>query len=296
VIAKSLSKPGVYVFVLAVLFCTIGITVGAEPIQLDQDTIVAAFAKSHDGFSTDELLIRDDLREKFLTELTTAQGIERTPELERTALLKLLQLRKAGKLSLPSTRRGKPVDEGIQPIAEIAARVVTDRYRVTTDTMLADLVLRQELQHEAELIVAGIDAYAVRKSVLGLRKKRSLRPELVLQVANWDRRIETFSLPELKEKLSKDELPTEPGVYLFRNSEGYLYIGEAADLAARLREHTTVSDRQSLAEYLASTTADDVTVELHIFPGDSPASQVTIRRAYESELIRSREPKFNVRP
>jgi hypothetical protein len=39
-----------------------------------------------------------------------------------------------------------------------------------------------------------------------------------------------------------------------------------------------------------------VTIELHIFPKTSPARKLTVRRAYESELIRSREPKFNVRP
>ena len=55
-------------------------------------------------------------------------------------------------------------------------------------------------------------------------------------------------------------------------------------------------DRRSLAEYLASEKADQVTVEVHIFPADSPASKVSVRRAYESELIRSRNPKFNVRP
>jgi excinuclease UvrABC nuclease subunit len=85
-------------------------------------------------------------------------------------------------------------------------------------------------------------------------------------------------------------------VYLFRSASGYLYVGEAANLAARLQVHIEGSDQTSLAEYLANDDAEAISVELHIFPADSPASRVAVRRAYESELIRSRQPKFNIRP
>jgi hypothetical protein len=37
-------------------------------------------------------------------------------------------------------------------------------------------------------------------------------------------------------------------------------------------------------------------VEVHAFPVDSRANEVVIRRAYESELIRSRRPRFNILP
>lgn len=252
--------------------------------------------QSSDGFSSDELLIRDDLRNKFLYILAAEAGEPLDSQAERAALLRLLQLRKSGKLPGRATRRGKPVDETALPIAEIAARVVTERNRISSDVMLADPTFRDELQREAELIRPDVDAYAVRKAVLSLRKKRALKPELVLQVADWDRVVETLSLAELKERLNNDSIAKQPGVYLFRTPAGYLYIGEARDLAARLSEHTGGSDRKSLAEYLAGDGGQDVSVELHIFPADSPAKKVTVRRAYESELIRSRDPKFNVRP
>ena len=174
-----------------------------------------------------------------------------------------------------ATRRGQGVDEAITPVAEIAARVVTDRHRITTDTMLCDPTYRQELQEEAELISPGIDAYGVRKSVLSLRKKRGLRPELVLKVADWQRELRTLSLSQLQGALAEDEIPGRPGVYLFRSPGGYLYVGEASDLAARLRVHLQGSDRKSLAAYLASDRGEGVTVELHIFPADSPAAKVS---------------------
>ncbi|MFK8110862.1 MAG: GIY-YIG nuclease family protein [Rubripirellula sp.] len=286
---------------ILVLFClapiaAIADTATAPAIKIAVASIVKAFSQASDGFSSDELLIRDDLRENFLNLLSSEHSVDRTPDFERAALLRLLQLRKAGKLTRRATRRGETTDVGLQPIAEIAARVVTDRHRVTSDTMLADPQLRKELQQEAELILPKVDAYAIRKSVLALRKKRSLKPELVLQVADWDRTITTVSLDELKARITANLVPHQPGIYLFRNTRGYLYIGEAADLAVRLREHTSGSDRQSLADYLSSDDAEQVTIELHIFSSDSPAAKVTMRRAYESELIRSRHPKFNVRP
>lgn len=258
------------------------------------EAIRTAFAACHGGYSSDELLIRDDLRNCFLAKLSPNLGL--TDAGQREALLALLKLRKAGKLSVRATKRGTPVDPAVHAIAEIASRAVTDRHRITSDTMLADPNFRHEFQTEAELISPGIDAYEVRKSVLGLRKKRSLRPELVLQVAQWGRQVTTQSLAQLKLGLEAGNVPKQPGIYLFRNADGYLYIGEAADLSVRLAQHVNESDRQSLAEFLAGDDADGVSIEMHVFAADSPAAKVTVRRAYESELIRSRNPKFNVRP
>ncbi|QDT11849.1 GIY-YIG nuclease family protein [Planctomycetes bacterium K23_9] len=262
--------------------------------QISDAMIGAAFASASDGYSTDELLITDALRRRFLKNLYPQQTP--TAEQERSALLKLLQLRKAGKLKTSTTRRGKAIDDSVGPIAEIAARVVTDRHRVATDWMLADPKLRAELQSEASKISPSVDAYAVRKSLLQLRKKRALKPELVLRVADWKREIKTFTLAELRDELKANHLPKLPGIYLFRNEHGYLYIGEASNLANRLKQHLTASDRVSLADYLASDDSDSVTVELHQFPRDSPTAKLSVRRAYESELIRSRHPKFNSRP
>ena len=289
-IAKS-SDP-IRTCVIAMIWFWTSASIWADTFSAD--SIQAAFETCHDGYSSDELLIRDELRDCFLRRLGDGAKLDR--EQQRSALLTLLKLRKTGKLKVRATKRGKPVSPAVHSVAEIASRVVTDRHRVTSDTMLADPELRSELQREAELISPGSDPYLVRKSVLSLRKKRALRPELVLQVAQWGREIATYSLPELISDLADGKVPKRPGVYLFRNSDGYLYVGESIDLSARLNQHVTESDSISLAQYLAGDDADTVTVELHVFESESPAAKVTVRRAYESELIRSRKPKFNVRP
>ena len=68
------------------------------------------------------------------------------------------------------------------------------------------------------------------------------------------------------------------------------------NLRVRLQKHLDQSDRRSLARYFTEHGVGDVSVELHAFAPDSQARVETMRRAYESELIRSRKPRFNVAP
>lgn len=266
------------------------------PAKITPAVLDRAMSESADGYSTDEVILRDDLRSAFFDSIAKQTGTAISLDDQAGVLLDLLKARKAGKLTYRSIRRSPSVKEDCSAVAEIAARVVSDRHRVTIDTMLVNPALREELQRESELISPGLDAYAVRKSVLGLRKKRSLKPELVLQVAQWDRQVVTWSLAQLRAKVAAGEVPDQPGIYLFRTDQGYLYIGEAVDLSERLKQHTSNSDRIALADHLAKAAAGEVSVELHVFSKKSPAAKVGMRRAYESELIRSRNPKLNVRP
>lgn len=243
------------VFVLSFVYLVAG-TAFAQSNDEPQ-TIENAFAIAHDGYSVDEVIIRDDLRERFL-DAAKAQGIQ-APESE--LLLSLLKLRKSGKLNVKATRRGRKPDESVFPAAEIATRVVTDRHRVSTDFVLASPDFRKELQEEANKLMDGVTPY------------------------------------DLREQLDSDRIAHSPGVSLFRHStEGYLYVGEAVDLSVRLRQHVTASDRAALAKALANKKEVNISIELHVFPAESPARKISVRRAYESELIRSRRPKFNVRP
>ena len=91
-------------------------------------------------------------------------------------------------------------------------------------------------------------------------------------------------------------VPTRPGIYIFRDESGYLYIGESSNLRLRVEKHLDHSDRKSLAHYLWENGNKKITVELHAFDPESKAKDKTVRRAYESELIRSREPRFNITP
>jgi hypothetical protein len=260
------------------------------------EAIVSSYQSASGGFSTDEIIIQDDLRVTWLAAVD-ADWAARGDDWQTQALLRLLSLRKAGKLPAITSKRGPSIDESINPIAEIAARGVLDEHNVSSDELLCDPRLRKQLQAGAASIVPEVDPYAIRKAVLRLRKTRKLRPELTLRVADWHRSIETFSREELEAALKQpDRISRGAGVYLFRDATGYLYIGEAINLHQRLTQHLQGSDRLSLRSYLESVAAGNVTIELHSVGPESPANQLAIRRAYESELIRSREPRLNVRP
>jgi hypothetical protein len=270
------------------------------------EAIIAALGTAGDGYSVDEIVIDDQRRERFLAAINPAwQAMG--DDWQRDTLLRLMSLRKAGKIDVKATKRGPAAAPELAHVAEIAARSVLDRHPVSTDSLLCDPRLRDQLQAAAIAIVqqpeaSGLpatrppDAYSIRKHLLRLRKTRLLRPELVQRVADWDRTIESFTVKELVAALDAGKISTGAGVYLFYDPTGYLYIGEAANLRTRLLQHTSQSDRMTLDQYLRSGSKGSITIELHTFGERSPANDLAIRRAYESELIRTRQPRFNIRP
>ena len=250
-----------------------------------------AYLATFDGWSTDEVLLQDSLNQAFLAacakELPNA-----TPAKLNWALL---NARKAGKLSGTKVTKRRNADHtAYSHLAEIAARSCQDKFKVTTDRVMCDAKMRAAFDALAKQVAPKLDPYLLRKAAFALRKSRRLRPELVPRIADWGREISSHSAAKLRENV--EQIPATPGIYIFRDKTGYLYIGEAVNLRKRLSDHLNQSDRQSLAAYLKSHGVKEVVVELHVFPADSRAKKVTVRRAYESELIANRKPRFNVRP
>lgn len=306
------------------LHCGMPAELRAESKELTA-IVQAAFLESHDGWSSDEVLLQEQLNKDFQSacvkrlnaasqksELTsapanpaenavrlgealeTSQAEQLDPEFVESLNWSLLNLRKAGKLSATVSKRRLDQHTAYRHLAEIVARSIQDQFKVTTDRIMCNPRTRAAFDSLAQQTAPDVDTYLMRKAAFGLRKARRLQPELVLRVADWDRHITTHHA----DQIAKDPnlVPQLPGIYIFRDATGYLYIGEAINLQRRLKQHLDESDRQSLAQYIRSQSKADVIIEIHAFPKDSRASEVAVRRAYESELIASRNPKFNVRP
>jgi len=254
------------------------------------EVVKRAFREVHDGWSADEVILKDSLNEAFIRRCQQLLSEADETQLNWT----LLNLRKAGQLEAKAARRASLRHDEYLHAAEIAARFMYDKYRLTTDRVMCDPERRREFDATAQAAAPGISAYRLRKAAFNLRKARKLRPELVARVADWDRQI--VSIPAKKIVSDVDIVPTKPGVYIFRDASGYLYIGESANLRTRVAKHLDHSDRKSLAHYLWKGGMEHVTVELHAFDPDSNARLKDMRRAYESELIRSRKPRFNIAP
>lgn len=255
------------------------------------DVVRRAYLANYDGWSTDEVLLQDALNQKFL-----AECFKELPEAKPAELnWSLLNARKAGKLrGTKVTKRRHDDHAKYQHLAEVVARSCQDKFKVSTDRIMCDAKMRAAFDAMSKRVAPKIDAYLLRKAAFALRKARRLRPELIPRIADWGREISNYSAASLQADV--EQIPTSPGIYIFRDRTGYLYIGEAVNLRKRLSDHLNQSDRQSLANYLKANGVKDVVVELHAFPKDSRAKKVTVRRAYESELIASRKPRFNVRP
>lgn len=256
-----------------------------------KSALAAAFAEVHDGWSADEVLLRDDLQAAFL-----AAARRRIPELTSAQCnWGLINLRKAGLLGdVRATRRDQTDVAPLRAVAEIAARQVSDRHGASTDQIMADPALRAEFDSAVRAVDAEADLYSARKAAFQLRKARQLRPELITRIADWGRRVVARPAAEWRE--DPVSIPEQPGIYIFSDSTGYLYIGESDNLRRRLEGHLQDSDRKSLAAYLAAQGCDNIIIEIHTFEPGSRIGELAVRRAYESELIRSRNPRFNIRP
>jgi len=254
------------------------------------EVVNKAFRESHDGWSSDEVVLNDELNNKFI-----AACREQLPDAEEKDFnWTLLNLRKAGKLDAKTTRRRNENHDEYLHAAEVAARYMHDKYAVTTDRVFSDPLLRAEFDKVAQAVAPEVSAYQLRKATLRLRKNRQLKPELIVRIADWGREIHTLPAEMIVKK--PEIVPTRPGIYIFRDESGYLYIGESSNLRLRVEKHLDHSDRKSLAHYLWENGNKKITVELHAFDPESKAKDKTVRRAYESELIRSREPRFNITP
>ncbi|MEQ1826825.1 MAG: GIY-YIG nuclease family protein [Pirellula sp.] len=258
------------------------------------EAIRIAFEKASDGWSVDELLLQDELRANFMHQCALQETLLQKKFSDKQLFERLVQIRKAGKLPLKSTQRSRADLEAWHPIAEIASRQMVDKYNLNVDQWLVDPDALKRFDQLALEIDANADGYAVRKAALQLRKSRRLQPELLARVVDWKRTIQSMSVSQAEAALLS--LPTNPGVYIFRDESGYLYIGQSNNLKTRLTKHLDRSDRKSLSSYLKSKQGDEITLELHIFEEGSPAIQTVVREAYESELIRTRKPRLNVAP
>lgn len=255
-----------------------------------REIVLKAFAQVHDGRSSDAVILDPELNRRFIA----ACLAEREDLGEFDCNWTLMNLRKGGQLSTRATRRGPRNSAVGLAVAEIAARGVIDRHQTGLDRIFCDPELRAEFDLIVKTLDPELEIYAARTAAMQLRKQRRLQPELIARIADWGRKVETFSYQQLVE--NPDLTPPLPGIYLFLDPSGYLYIGQSDNLHARLKTHFRESHNFSLTDYLQGEQKDRVMIELHSFPADSRARETMIRRAYESELISSRKPRFNILP
>jgi hypothetical protein len=233
-------------------FLMLGLVAGGALVCAEDDSatklspayLQEIFVAGHDGWSLDEVMLSEALRKKIVHAVREA-----FPQVDEKQIWEgLIRLRKSGKLQSNTTQRDQTEYSDGLVAAEIAVRRMQDDRNVTFDQVLIDPVLLKQYDEYAREIDPYSGEYQLRKAALRLRKSRQLTPELVLRVTDWKRDVLTMSVDEAKKKI--DSLPKRPGVYIFRDSTGFLYIGQSNNLRERLTKHLGESDRKNLSDYL----------------------------------------------
>jgi len=246
--------------------------------------IIEALDTASDGYSSDRVVADPELNRRFISECRL-RGLEDSAEdLNRT----LLNLRKAGSLTgRPRAKRTHFHNEDEYRFAsEIAARFLERRDGISLDPIICNPDKVSEFDEVAARIVPGYSPLQYRWAALGLRKKKKLAPEITGRIVPPE---DVINIPI--NEIVPDELPASQGIYLFISSDELLYVGETENLRKRLKKHLEHSDNKGLARWIWEYGTEGLHLELQILKSGTKTS---VRKAIELELIRSRQPIFNV--
>lgn len=249
-----------------------------------KDEILQAFHHARQGFSPDRVVADPELNRTYLRECDRLGLGSDAAKLNQS----LLNLRKRGALRGLSSRRTLLKDQpGYRFAAEMAARFLERAHEITVDQMICDPQFAEQFDEIARTIVPGGTPLDYRWAALNLRKQQQLKPEVLARVARPEKvlRLQVAGL-------SLGTVPQGSGLYLFYSSQATLYVGEADNLQNRIRTHLDHSDNKMLARWLWEFGDASLHLELQVL--DKSITQ-RIRRALELELIRSRQPLFNIR-
>ena len=249
-----------------------------------KETITQCFRSIRGDFSADRVVVDPDLNERFILACHDAGLKETAVKLNR----QLLNIRKKG--LLPRSERTDttsfPNEEEYRFAAEIAARVLQRRDGHALDAILCDPLLCRQLDELAREIAPGFSPLQYRWAALNLRKAKKLSPEILGRVIQSET-VLSFRV----DGLSHATIPTNQGLYVFYDPPKTLYVGETTNLRSRLKKHLDHSDNRGLARWLWEHGTATALLEIHVLPSKTPTAH---RKALEAELIRSRNPLFNV--
>ncbi len=213
----------------------------AKPIPLPRrlaavlnETIAAAFEKTHEGWAVDRVVADPQLQHAFYQECVRL-GL---PLSQKETCLRLLKLRKIGG-ALRGTERYSVSAEQCEPYlhaCEIAwASIHADHPSISIEEILADPEMATQFDSIAEQFASGYASLDYRWGALRIRKtlKKARTKGATL---NAPRR---FWLGERFAAYRRQDVPESSGVYLVYRNDDCVYVGSATNLRERLADVTT---------------------------------------------------------
>jgi len=198
---------------------------------LSEDLIVDAFNAVHDGWSTDWVIINDELDQRFL-DRCLGLGLGRNHQLLNHKLMNIRKNPKnKGRLQRATQRSGFPDYDDYAFAAEIAVRSLQRTEGVTLDMILCSPDLRVRFDAIARELCHGVEAIKLRAAALNLRKSHRLRPidrnttQYDLVASGPVRRVDLTTLSEM------------PGLYALYDVTRPVFAGETDNLRKRIASH-----------------------------------------------------------
>ncbi len=247
-----------------------------------KQSVAAAFKECRAGLSSDRVIADPDLNRQFILCCRQLGRDEAEKQLNAT----LMNLRKQGLLrGLRSKRRTFTDTDDYRFAAEIAVRHLERSRGVTLDQILCDPEVARKFDETAARLAPDYSSLKYRWAALGLRKTHQLSPEILSRVIRPES-VTLFDVPSM----DVTDVPSDQGLYVFFDSRQCLYVGEATNLQNRIRKHLDHSDNKGLARWIWECGTESL--KLETLPANT---KTAVRKAFELELIRSRNPVFNVK-
>jgi hypothetical protein len=248
--------------------------------------IKTAFLEIREGKSPEYVICDPALNEVFLA-AARRLGVEGS---DGKINAELLGFRKRNELHDCPTAIRKKADPNrhhyLNPVLN-TARFVERQFEKNVDDVICDPDARAQFDAMIQFLCPGTIAFEARYAALSLRKSNRLKPEPVGQVIHAVGG-NILCLLDLEERLN--ELPTNPGVYIFFDEEETLYAGKADSIRARIRDHISTWTYRHLIQQMREAGSRKAFVVYHELPVTISGRELA---AYETELIRSRNPEHN---
>jgi hypothetical protein len=245
-----------------------------------------AFQEVREGRSAEYVVCDKILNEKLLAK-TRWLGFQGADAEINTHLI---NLRKRGLLKdCPTTNRKKP-DPGRNRYLNAVLntiRLVERQFGKNVDDVICDPETQVQFDAMIQFMMPGMPAFEAQYAALSLRKTNRLKPEPIGQII---RAVGSniLNLSELEKQFSK--LPEKPGVYIFFDEDVTLYAGKAKKLRNRIKEHISTWAYRDMIRQLRERKRPPAFVVYHELPVSITTKELA---AYETELIRSRDPEHN---
>jgi predicted GIY-YIG superfamily endonuclease len=255
----------------------------ADKQKLSAMLVAEAFAKVHDGYSSDRVVVDPDLNGRFVATC-------RKLGLNQTAYALnhyLLDLRKSGKhheISLPKTTKRtefRDYDE-FQFAVEIAIRVLQRTEGVTLDRLLCDPEMALEFDKIAKQLAPGQSSLKLRYGALNLRKTHRLGPSKKKPIE--PPQIDLVNAGPLQ-TLQLRDLPEFPAAYVIYDMKRPIFAGETENLRRRTELHL----KGGLPKWIDNSGSLDLVLK----KSEQPSISQETRLAWLTKFVNDERPLLN---